>query len=123
MAIQSVPPIIGPVRSGQLRAVAVSSLARSPILPEVPTIAESGVPGYDAVIHYGMVAPAGTPRAIIDRLYAALIAELKADDVRARIADEGGEALIGTPEQQAADIDAEETKWGALVRKLGLKAE
>jgi tripartite-type tricarboxylate transporter receptor subunit TctC len=123
MAIQTVPPIIGPIRSGQLRAIAVTGATRSPILPEVPTIAESGLPGYDAVIHYGMVAPAGTPRAIIDRLNAALNAALKTDDVRARIADEGGEALIGTPEQQAADIDAEETKWGALVRKLGMKPE
>jgi tripartite-type tricarboxylate transporter receptor subunit TctC len=89
----------------------------------VPTVAESGVPGYVAVIHYGMVAPAGTPRPIVERLNAELNIALKSDDVRARIADEGGDPLAGTPEQQATDIDAEETKWGALVRKLGLKAE
>ena len=123
MAIQSVPPIIGPVRSGQLRAIAVTGAARSPILPDVPTVAESGVPGYDAVIHYGIVAPAGTPRAIVERLNSELNAALKAEDVRARIADEGGEPLAGTPERQGADIDAEETKWGTLVRKLGLKPE
>ena len=123
MAIQSVPPIIGPVRSGQLRAIAVTGATRSPILPDVQTVAESGVPGYDAVIHYGIVAPAGTPRAIVERLNAELNAALKAEDVRARIADEGGEPLAGTPEQQGADIDAEETKWGTLVRKLGLKPE
>jgi tripartite-type tricarboxylate transporter receptor subunit TctC len=123
MAIQTVPPIIGPIRSGQLRAIAVTGMTRSPILPDVPTVAESGVPGYDAVIHYGMVAPAGTPRAIIDRLNAALNDALKAEDVRARVADEGGDTLAGTPEQQAADIDAEETKWGALVRKLGMRPE
>jgi tripartite-type tricarboxylate transporter receptor subunit TctC len=123
MAIQTVPPIIGPIRSGQLRAIAVTGMTRSPILPDVPTIAESGVPGYDAVIHYGMVAPAGTPRAIIARLNAALNDALKAEDVRARVADEGGDTLAGTPEQQAADIDAEETKWGALVRKLGMRPE
>ena len=81
------------------------------------------MPGYEAVIKYGMVAPAGTPRAIVERSTPSSIAALQADDVRARILDEGGDALIGTPEQQAADIDAEETKWGALVRKLGLKAE
>jgi tripartite-type tricarboxylate transporter receptor subunit TctC len=123
MAIQTVPPIVGPIRSGQVRAIAVTGLTRSPIFPDLPTIAESGVPGYDAVIHYGMVAPAGVPRALIVRLNAELNAALGAADVRARIADEGGEALPGTPEQQAADIDAEETKWGALVRSLGLKAE
>ena len=70
-----------------------------------------------------MVAPAGTPRPIVARLNAELRAALNTDDVRARIADEGGESLAGTPEQQAADIDQEETKWGALVRKLGLRAE
>ena len=90
---------------------------------DVPTVAESGVPGYVAVIHYGMVAPARTPRPIVDRLNAALNAALASGDVRARIADEGGDALPGSPEQQAADIDAEETKWAALVRKLGLRAE
>jgi tripartite-type tricarboxylate transporter receptor subunit TctC len=81
------------------------------------------VPGYEAVIKYGMVAPAGTPRPILERLNAELNAALKSEDVRARILDEGGDALSGTPEQQATDIDAEETKWGAVVRKLGLKPE
>jgi tripartite-type tricarboxylate transporter receptor subunit TctC len=123
MAITTVPPAIAQIRSGLLRAVAVTGDARLAILPDVPTVAESGVPGYVAVIHYGLVAPAGTPRPIVERLNAELNIALKSDDVRARIADEGGEPLAGTPEQQAADIDAEETKWGAVVRKLGLKAE
>jgi tripartite-type tricarboxylate transporter receptor subunit TctC len=123
MAIQTVPPVIAQIRSGQVRAIAVTGAARSPIFPDVPTVAEAGVPGYEAVIHYGMVAPAGTPRPIVARLNAELRAALNTDDVRARIADEGGESLAGTPEQQAVDIDQEETKWGALVRKLGLRAE
>src|SRR5438874_268917 len=123
MAIQPVPPVIAQIRSGQVRAIAVTGAARSPIFPDLPTVAEAGVPGYEAVIHYGMVAPAGTPRPIVARLNAELRAALNTDDVRARIADEGGESLAGTPEQQAADIDQEETKWGALVRKLGLRAE
>jgi tripartite-type tricarboxylate transporter receptor subunit TctC len=123
MAITTVPPAIAQIRSGLLRAVAVTGDTRLAILPDVPTVAESGVPGYVAVIHYGLVAPARTPRPIVERLNAELNIALKSDDVRARIADEGGEPLAGTPEQQAADIDAEETKWGAVVRKLGLKAE
>jgi tripartite-type tricarboxylate transporter receptor subunit TctC len=123
MAITTVPPAIAQIRSGLLRAVAVTGDTRLAILPDVPTVAESGVPGDVAVIHYGLVAPAGTPRPIVERLNAELNIALKSDDVRARIADEGGEPLAGTPEQQAADIDAEETKWGAVVRKLGLKAE
>jgi tripartite-type tricarboxylate transporter receptor subunit TctC len=123
MAITTVPPAIAQIRSGLLRAIAVTGDTRLAILPDVPTVAESGVPGYVAVIHYGMVAPAGTPRPIVERLNAELNASLKSEDVRARIADEGGDPLAGTPEQQAADIDAEETKWGAVVRKLGLKAK
>jgi tripartite-type tricarboxylate transporter receptor subunit TctC len=123
MTITTLPPAIAQVRSGVLRALAVTGEARSPVLPDLPTVAESGVPGYVAVIHYGLVAPAGTPRAIVERLNAELRAALASADVRARIADEGGDPLPGTPEQQAADIDEEETKWGALVRKLGLRVE
>jgi tripartite-type tricarboxylate transporter receptor subunit TctC len=123
IAITTIPPSISQIRSGLLRPIAVTGASRLSILPDVPTIAESGVPGYEAVIKYGMVAPAGTPRPILERLNAELNAALKSEDVRARILDEGGDALSGTPEQQATDIDAEETKWGAVVRKLGLKPE
>jgi tripartite-type tricarboxylate transporter receptor subunit TctC len=123
MSITTLPSVISAVRGSLLRAVAVTDAVRSPMLPELPTVAEAGVPGYAAVIHYGMVAPGGTDRAIVNRLNAELNAALASEEVRARIADEGGDPLSGTPEQQAADIDAEETKWGALVKKLGIKAE
>jgi tripartite-type tricarboxylate transporter receptor subunit TctC len=123
MSITTLPSVISAVRGSLLRAVAVTDAARSPMLPELPTVAEAGVPGYAAVIHYGMVAPGGTDRAIVNRLNAELNAALASEEVRARIADEGGDPLSGTPQQQAADIDAEETKWGALVKKLGIKAE
>jgi tripartite-type tricarboxylate transporter receptor subunit TctC len=112
-----------PPGAGTLRALAVTSAARSNLLADVPTIAQSGVPGFSAAIHYGLLAPAGTPRDIIDRLNAALVAALSADDVRARLAAEGAVPLPGTPEDYAADIDGEETTWGALVRKLNLKVE
>jgi tripartite-type tricarboxylate transporter receptor subunit TctC len=123
MSITTLPSVVASIRSGQLRAIAVTDAARSPMFPELPTVAESGVPGYAAVIHYGMVAPAGTDRAVVERLNGALRAALVSEEVRARIVDEGGEPRPGTPEQQANDIDQEETKWGALVRKLGIKAE
>jgi tripartite-type tricarboxylate transporter receptor subunit TctC len=123
MGITTIPPAISQIRSGLLRAIAVTGDARLSILPDLPTISEAGLPGYVAVIHYSMVAPAGTPRAIVERLNTELRAALKQEDVRARIADEGGDVLVGTPESLAADIDQEETKWGALVRKLGLRAE
>ena len=123
MAISTFPSVFGQIRSGLLRTIAVTGEARSSIFPDVPTVAESGVPGYAAVIHYGMVAPAGINRAIADRLNAELRAALASADVRARIVEEGGEPLPGTPDQQAKDMEEEEAKWGALVRKLGIKAE
>jgi tripartite-type tricarboxylate transporter receptor subunit TctC len=123
MAISTFPSVFGQIRSGLLRTIAVTGEARSSIFPDVPTIAESGVPGYAAVIHYGMVAPAGISRAIADRLNAELRAALGSEDVRARIAEEGGEALPATAEEQAKDLADEEAKWGALVRRLGIKSE
>jgi tripartite-type tricarboxylate transporter receptor subunit TctC len=123
MSITTFPSVFGQLRSGGLRPVAVTGDKRSAILPELPTVAESGVPGYVAVIHYGMVAPAGTSPAILERLNAELRAALESPDVRERIAEEGGEALPGMPDQQAADIAEEEAKWGALVRKLGIRSE
>jgi len=123
MAISTFPSVFGQIRSGLLRTIAVTGEARSSIFPDVPTIAESGVPGYAAVIHYGMVAPAGINRAIADRLNIELRAALATADVRDRIAEEGGEPLPGTRDQQAKDLAEEETKWGALVRKLGIRSE
>jgi tripartite-type tricarboxylate transporter receptor subunit TctC len=123
MAISTFPSVFGQIRSGLLRTIAVTGEARSSIFPDVPTIAESGVPGYAAVIHYGMVAPAGINPAIADRLNAELRAALGSEDVRVRIAEEGGEPLPGTRDQQAKDLAEEEAKWGALVRKLGIRSE
>jgi tripartite-type tricarboxylate transporter receptor subunit TctC len=123
MAISTFPSVFGQIRSGLLRTIAVTGEARSSIFPDVPTIAESGVPGYAAVIHYGMVAPAGINRAIAGRLNAELRAALANEDVRARIAEEGGEPLPGTRDQRAQDLAEEEAKWGALVRKLGIRSE
>ncbi len=113
----SISPAIGIVRDGKVRALAVTGAARAKIFPELPTVAEAGVPGYEAVLHYGIAAPAGTPRPIVDKLNAAMRAALAADDVRQRILADGAEPLPSTPEEYAADIDREETKWSAIVRK------
>jgi tripartite-type tricarboxylate transporter receptor subunit TctC len=123
MMFLSILPVIGQVRGGTLRALAVTNPTRSKLLPDVPTIAESGLPGFSAAIRYGLVAPAGTPPAIIDRLNKELQSALAADDLRARLAAEGAEPLPGTADDYAAEIDREETKWGALVRQLNLKIE
>jgi tripartite-type tricarboxylate transporter receptor subunit TctC len=119
----SLPPAIGLVKDDKVRALAVTGPTRSKIFPELPTVAESGLPGYEAVLHYGIVAPAGTPRPIVDKLAAALKAAIASRDVQDRIAGDGAEVMGMTPEQYAADIDKEETKWSAIVRRAGVKVE
>ena len=119
----SLPPAVGLVKEGKVRALAVTSAKRSAIFPDLPTVAEVALPGYEAVLHYGIVAPAGTPRGIINKLGVALRAAVMSDDLRARLADDGAEPLASTPEEYAADIDREETKWSAVVKASGAKAE
>jgi tripartite-type tricarboxylate transporter receptor subunit TctC len=123
LAFGVLPPAIGNINAGTLRAIAVTSLKRTELLPNVPTFDESGMPGFEAVLHYGLLAPAGTPRPIIDRLNAELQKIVAADDVKQRIHAEGGDPMTSTPDEYTADIDREETKWGTLVRKLNLKVE
>lgn len=123
MMFLPIPVALGNVKAGTLRALAVSSAKRSSLLPDLPTMAETGVPGFDVALRYGLAAPAGTPRPIIERLNKALNAALASGEVQKRLANEGADALPGTPEAYAIDIDREEKKWGALVRKLGLKVE
>jgi len=106
-----------------VRALAVTGPKRSSIFPDLPTVAEAGLPGYEAVLHYGLVAAAGTPRPIVDTLNAALHEALKDPGLRARLAVEGAEPLASTPEEYAADIDREEIKWSKIVRESGAKGE
>jgi tripartite-type tricarboxylate transporter receptor subunit TctC len=89
----------------------------------VPTVAESGVPGFDAVLRYGLVAPAGTPRPIIERLNMALRAALESKEVRNRLAIEGAEPLPSTPQEYAIDLDRDETQWSKVIKASGAKAE
>jgi tripartite-type tricarboxylate transporter receptor subunit TctC len=119
----TLPPAVGLVRDRKVRALASTGPKRSPVVPEIPTISESGLPGYEAVLHYGLVAAAGTPRVVVDRLNAALRAALVDEGLRARFAIEGAEPLPSTPEDYAADIDREEIKWSKIVRESGAKGE
>ena len=123
VAFGVLPPALGNIQAGKLRAIAVTSAKRFSLLPEVPTFDESGLPGFEAVLHYGLLAPAGTPKEIVDKLSAELRKLVDTDDVKQRIHFEGGDPLTSTPAEYAADIDKEEKKWGALVRKLNLKVE
>ena len=119
----SLPPAIGLVREGKVRALAVTGPTRAKVFPDIPTVAQAGLPGFEAVLHYGIVAPAGTPRPVIDKLNAAMRTALASPDVQARIDTDGAEVFASTPEQYAADIDREETKWSDIVRRSGAKAE
>jgi tripartite-type tricarboxylate transporter receptor subunit TctC len=123
IAFGVLPPALGNLQAGTLRAVAVLSPTRSSLLPDVPTANESGLPGFESVLHYGLLAPAGTPRPIIDRLNKELRALVNSEEVTKRIHSEGGDPLTSTPEEYAADIDREETKWAGLIRKLNLKVD
>jgi tripartite-type tricarboxylate transporter receptor subunit TctC len=120
----SLPPAIALIREGKVRALGVTGPRRSPLLPDLPTVAEAApLPGYEAVLHYGIVAPAGTPPPIVGKLSAALTAALAEPDVRERIAADGAEVMAMTPAEYAADIDREETKWSKVVKLSGAKVE
>jgi tripartite-type tricarboxylate transporter receptor subunit TctC len=123
MAFAPIPATHENAQAGKLRMLAVTSAVRSTLLPDVPTIAESALPGFEAVLRYGLVAPPGTPRPMIEKLNAALNAALASPDVRARLAIDGAEPLPGTPADYAADIDREEAQWSKVVKASGAKAE
>jgi tripartite-type tricarboxylate transporter receptor subunit TctC len=119
----SLPPAVQLVKDGKVRALAVTAAQRSNILPDLPTVAEAGLPDYESVLHYGIVAPAGTPRPIVEKLNAALREAVAAEDTKERMAADGTEPRVSTPDDYVADIDREETKWSAIVRKSGARAE
>jgi tripartite-type tricarboxylate transporter receptor subunit TctC len=123
VAFGVLPPALGNLAAGSLRALAVTDKARFSGLPEVPTVDESGLPGFQAVLHYGLVAPAGTPKPIIEKLNRELRALVTTEEVKKRINAEGGDPLTSTADEYAVDIDKEETKWAALIKKLNLKVE
>jgi tripartite-type tricarboxylate transporter receptor subunit TctC len=123
VAFGVLPPALGNIAAGKLRAIAVTSKKRFSLLPDVPTFAESGLSGFDAELHYGLLAPAGTSPEIVNKLSVALRKLVDAEEVQQRIHMEGGDPLTSTPAEYADDIDREEKKWASLVHKLGLKVE
>ncbi len=119
----SVVAIVPHIRAGRLRALAVTGRRRTPLLPEVPTLAESGLPGYEAGSWYGILAPAGTPREIISKLHGEMVHALAQPEVRGRLAGEGAEVIGSTPEEFAAHIKSELARMGRLVRGAGIRLE
>jgi tripartite-type tricarboxylate transporter receptor subunit TctC len=123
MAITGVPPLLPHVKSGRLRALAVGTPQRLPLLPALPTIAEAGVPGYEATQWYGVLAPALTPKEIVARLHAEIVSALQRPEVRERLASEAAEPVGNTPEQFQSFIKAEIARWAPVVKASGARAD
>lgn len=119
----NMPTVIQYVRDGRLRALAVTGARRAPATPDLPTVAESGVPGYEVTVWFGVAAPAKTPRAIIDRLNGEIIRALKSPDLRARLTAQGADPVYSTPEEYTAFVQSEIVKWGKVMQAAGIKGE
>ena len=121
--IENVPGTMPFVRSGKLRALAITSARRSPLDPSLPTMAEAGVPGYEVVGWNGIVAVAGTPPEIVARLHAEVAKVLRLPEARERLAALGAEPVGNTPEEFGAFIRAENARWGTIIREKGIRSE
>jgi tripartite-type tricarboxylate transporter receptor subunit TctC len=121
IAFLGIPAVLPHARSGKLRVLAVTGLQRSAELPDVPTVDESGVAGYEVNPWYGLLAPAGTPRAIVARLGAETTRVVRAAEMREKLAGQGAEAVGGTPEEYAAVIRADTATWTRVVGQAGLR--
>jgi len=119
----TVPPVLPQVKAGKLLALGISSGKRSPTLPDVPTVAESGVPGFEVYEWQGVVLPKGTPRPIVDRLHKEITGVLGLPDVRERIGGLGAEVVGGTPEEFATFIRRELKLWERVIREAGIKPD
>ena len=119
----NMPSVIGYARQGKLRAIAVTGSKRSQAAMDIPTVAESGIPGYEVTTWYGTAAPAKTPREIVDRLNSEILRALKSPDMQARFKDYGADPIGNTPEQATAYVQNEINKWGKVIRAAGLNAQ
>jgi tripartite-type tricarboxylate transporter receptor subunit TctC len=115
--------VVPHVRAGRLRALATTGARRSPALPDLPTVAEAGVPGYEASIWYGFVAPARLPPDILSRLHSAIVAVLQLPETRERFASQGLDVLHNTPEEFAKLLVADVARWAKVVERAGVQAE
>ena len=123
VAVTALPPAMAHVKAGTLRALAVTGAKRSPELPDVPTMAESGIIGQEAETMQGLLAPAGTPREIVERLQREIAKIVALPDIKEKLSGMGFDPIANTPEQFATYINAEITRWGKVVREANLKVE
>ena len=123
LSFPSMPSAVPHLKSGRLRALGVTTAKRSPAAPDVPTIAESGLPGYESTSWYGMLAPARTPPAIVTRLHDVIVSVLGSPDMKEKLASQGLDPVGNTPQQFAAVIKSEITKWAKVVKASGARPE
>jgi tripartite-type tricarboxylate transporter receptor subunit TctC len=123
LMFDNMPSSLPHVKAGKLRALAVSTLKRSPTMPQLPTVAESGLPGFEVSVWFAVLAPAGTPREVVNKLNAVLVKALQAPDVKERLASQGAEAVGNTPEQFSAQMKRDLVKWAKVVKDSGAKLE
>jgi len=123
MAILNLPPALPHVKSGRLKALGVSTPKRSAAVPDMPTIAESGLPGYSATAWYGVLAPTGTPREIILKLNTEIVKILRTDEIKKRISSDGGEVIGSTPEEFTAVMKSDIAKWAKVVQASGARVD
>ena len=119
----NIPVAIPHVRDGRLRAMALSGAKRTSLLPAVPPLAESGLPGFEVTSWFGIAAPAKTPSAITGKLHATILRSLNTPDMRARLADQGADPIGNSPEQYTAFIQNEIAKWAKVIKAAGIRAE
>lgn len=122
-AFPSIISVLPHLKSGKLRALTVSSAQRSTSLPDIPSLQETGIPGFDVSQWYGLFAPAGTPRPVIDRIHREVVEILKTADMQKRMSGDGADAVGSTPVQFAAYVKDESARWTEVIKKSGIKAD
>ena len=123
IAFDNTPNVLQHVRAGKLKALAVTTAKRDPLATDVPSLAEAGVPGYDVSAWFGVLAPAGTPREIVQRLNAEIRKVIEAPEVRERWAKTGVQVQSGSPEQFAEFLKSEVARWAGVVRDAGIRPD
>ncbi|HEX2651159.1 MAG TPA: tripartite tricarboxylate transporter substrate binding protein [Burkholderiales bacterium] len=123
LMFDNMPNVIGHVRAGRMKALAVSTAQRSPLAPEIPTVAEAGVPGYEQQVWFGVLAPAGTPRDIIARLNTEIVRILNSREVKERFGKQGVEVRTTSPDEFSVFLRSEVTRWAKVIKDSGIKAD